>query len=190
MRPAPSGLPGVVVSSLQKFDARPAESIEGICFGASCCAVYEVQSSPVSADPTYPSCRIPNDERVIRHVLDDDATRTDERPTPNGAAGNDSTVGPKRCATQNPRWLEVASPHLGSRIAYVREHAAWAEKYLVFEGDSVVNADVVLNPAGVADNDVARNEYILPEHAIGAQGSPVHDVTKMPDFGSCTNAHR
>src|SRR5437016_751781 len=76
-------------------------------------------------------------------------------------------------------------PHyLRARISDVRKDAGWAAKYVVFENNSGVQRNVVLNLDILPHNNVTRDRNILPQHTSFADLCPSQNVARVPDFGS------
>src|SRR5262249_30193134 len=77
----------------------------------------------------------------------------------------------------------VFSADLGAGGLDVSEHATRAAKDIVRQLHSLVDADIVLNLAAVADAHVGSDHDILSDRAIAADDAAPDDVGKMPDAG-------
>jgi hypothetical protein len=103
---------------------------------------------------------------------------------PDHVSADDRGVGPDGCASPNPRWLELLfAADESARIDDVREHTTRATKYVIFEDDAFVNADVVLNLATIADRHVGADHYVLAERTPPADRNIPQYVTEMPNDG-------
>jgi len=76
----------------------------------------------------------------------------------------------------------------GTGVSDVREHCGGTDEHLGFEGDAIIDGDVVLDPAPVPNLCALGNEDILTEHAPRAHARARHQVTEVPDFGAGADA--
>ncbi len=126
---------------------------------------------------------------MIGNIFGNHRPCADEGVTPDGMAADDCAVCPQGCAFFDEGGTHLV--HLGNLRPGVvdvgKNHGRSAED-TVFQSDTFVNADVVLNLAIVPDNHPVGNKYvltditILPNERTGANMSPV------PDTGSCADA--
>ena len=118
---------------------------------------------------------------VLRHY----GTGADEGVAADGMAADDCAVGPQSGALFHEGWADLV--HLGDLCPWVvdvRKHHGWAAEDTVFEGDTLIDGDVVLNFAFVADDGVWAYYDVLADVAVLADFGAGQDVREVPYFGA------
>ncbi len=123
-------------------------------------------------------------EGVGLDVLGDDGPGADEGVFAERDATHDRSVGPDRSPFphQGPAVFVLARDGR-ARIVDVGEDHTGAAEDVVLEGHGVEEADVVLDLAATADDNVVGHEDMLPERAIGADAGTAADVYPVLDAG-------
>ena len=120
---------------------------------------------------------------VIGDVFCDDCTGTDEGVLADGVATDDGAVGAERCAFFYEGGADLV--HLADFRAWIvdvgKDHRGATED-AVFQCDTFIDGDVVLDFAFAADDGIGANDDILPDVAVFADFGSVKNVGKMPDF--------
>src|SRR5204862_6210092 len=75
----------------------------------------------------------------------------------------------------------------GPRIVDVGEYRGGAAEHPIFEGDALVNRDIVLDFAAVADRHVGTGHDILAQRAIPADPGTRQNVDEVPNPGAGTD---
>lgn len=122
---------------------------------------------------------------MIRNVFIYHRSGPDKRITPQGNAADNSGIGADRRALfdQSRAKLVYLSYFRPGVVDIGKYHGRPAEN-AVFQSNSFIDADVVLNLAVVADNNIRPDQDILADIAILANFCTRQDVGEMPDFCS------
>ena len=116
---------------------------------------------------------------IFRH----DGAGADEGVTADGVATDDGAVGAERCTSFDKGGADLV--HLAdfrTGVVDVGEYHRRAAKNAVFQSDTFIDADVVLDLAFVADDYVGTNDDILADVAVVADFGTGEDVGEVPDF--------
>ncbi len=117
--------------------------------------------------------------------MGDDGAGGDEGVFPQGDAADEGGVGADGGALLHPgAAVFVLANDGGAGVVDVGEDHAGAAKDVVFEGDGVVDTDVVLHLAVMADDHVVADEDVLAEGAALADAGAGADVGPVPDAGA------
>lgn len=144
---------------------------------------------PVSA-AAYPADSprgVADHKSVVFHVPRDHSTRPDCRIRTDGHATHDGCVCPDRCACSDESWGDLPIGRGGTRPQIVREDGARANKDRVLQGHPVVDGDVVLDLAAVADLRLGIDEDVLSDGATGADFCSTSNMRLVPDIRALTN---
>lgn len=110
---------------------------------------------------------------------------------PDDYPAQDGTVGPQRSALLDQSGDPLAVLGIGRPgIEVVGEDHRGPAEDLVLQGHQIVDGNVVLQPAAVADDRPAGDIAVLAYAAILADRSPPADMTKMPDLGPFSHIDR
>lgn len=130
-------------------------------------------------------------------VFVDHGASTDESVFTDGDAADDGAVGTKSGAFFDHGFaVFVFAGDRRTGVVNVGEYHAGSAKDIVFQSDGIVDADVVLHLAVVADDHVVADKDILPEGAgfadfcLGADMNPVPYAGAFADLGSVVNDGR
>ena len=116
-----------------------------------------------------------------RHVVGDDGSGTYHGVLAHVPATDDGAVGSQRCAAPDARLAKLAlALDKSARIDDVGEYHRGATEHVVLQGDALVDGDVVLYFAAVANLHVAIYVYVLPDIAARSDARAGHDVAEMP----------
>jgi len=122
---------------------------------------------------------------VVGDVFGHDGAGADEGVAANGVAADDGAVGPQGGAALDEGGADLI--HLsdfGAGVEDVGEDHGRAAEDAVFQGDTFVDGDVVLNFAFVADDGVWAYYDVLADVAVLADFGAGEDVGEVPDFGA------
>ncbi len=78
----------------------------------------------------------------------------------------------------------VAPHHGAARIGHIGEHAGRPQKHIVSAGHPRVQADVVLDLAIFAEDNLRADHHVLADVASLAQYRAGHDVAEVPNLGA------
>lgn len=141
------------------------------------------------ADPAVLAGRIAVDEGMVRYVACDHGARPYKGIAPDGRPADDCTVRPQTGPFfDQGRPGFVHAPDMGARIENVCEDHARATKNVIFQGNSLVDADIVLHLAAVAYNCIGANDDILSDIAVFSDDGTGHHMAEMPDLCSVADA--
>ena len=142
----------------------------------------QVQLLAILADPANMPCRHAHHQRVFRYVPGDDGTGTNEGKFANGHAADDGAVGTQSGALFDQGFSVFALAfNEGARVVHVGKHHAGAAEHTLFQRHFVINADVVLYLAAVANDHLVADKHVLAKrHALANAGTRTH-VHKVPD---------
>ena len=102
--------------------------------------------------------------------------------SPMRMAADDGGVGADGGAALDEGRAElVLALDLGTRVVHVGEHAGRPAEHALLERDALVEADVVLDLAGVADGDVGADHDVLPDGHVPPDLDAAEDVAEVPD---------
>src|SRR5262249_26861951 len=98
-------------------------------------------------------------------------------------AADDCGVGPDACPPADQGGTElVLALHKGTRIEDIREHRAGTHKDLVLQCHALIDRDIVLDLAAVADAHIRPDHDVLAEHAVCTDAASGEDMGEMPDL--------
>ena len=118
----------------------------------------------------------------------DDSTGGDECIFTDGCAADNGGVGTYGCAALNQGIAVFVFAADGrARVVHVGEDHAGAAEHIVFKGDVVIDGDIVLYLAVVADGHAVADKDILAQGAIAANFGAAADVYPLPDAATFTN---
>ncbi len=139
----------------------------------------------MAAHPADLMSRIADYKSIGLDVFSDHRTGADKAVFSERCAANKGRIGPDGGPSFKNRFLVLSTPVYGaSRIVYVGEHHARAEKDIVFANHAGINAHIVLDFDIAAEHYVWADDDVLSEVAAGADFSALHHVAEMPDFCS------
>ena len=151
----------------------------------------QIQALAVLAHPADLTGGDAGHEGVGFDVLDDDGAGGDEDIFAQGDATDEGGVSTDSCAALDPgAAVFILTDDGGAGVVDVGEDHAGAAEDVVFQGDGVVNTDVVLHLAVVADDHVVADEDVLAEGTAlanvraGADMDPVPDAGALPYLGA------
>src|SRR5262245_13391603 len=134
---------------------------------ASCFLTLERHLDPTGAHPTCHSCRVSHDKSMVRNVLGNHRTRSDQSIAPDCNATQDGGIGADRRTSFYERSPQLSHPrNLAARVRYVRKDHRWSAEHIVLEGHSFVYGNVVLNLHAIADQDIRSHHHVLPDLAL------------------------
>src|SRR3972149_2824387 len=124
------------------------------------------------------------DEGKIRHVMRDYRHRPYQCVTADSRSAQDSSICPARgpALHQGRQKLNVLID-FGSGIEDVGKDGGRANEYRIFQRHAVIDADIVLNAAAVANADIWPDVHVLAQDAVFAYHRPGANVAEVPDFG-------
>lgn len=140
---------------------------------------------------THPAdlfCRISYREGVVGDILCDHGASTYEGVFTYGVAADDGAVGPQSGALLDEGGANLI--HLGDFrpwVIYVGEDHRRSAENAVFECDAFIYADVVLNLALIANDDIRANNNILADVAVFSYFRSGKDVGEVPNLGAFAN---
>ena len=130
-------------------------------------------------------------QRERRDIGGHDRASGDEGVLADDMTADDRGVGSDRRAALDQRRAEfVLALDAGPRIVDVGEYRGGAAEHPVFEGDTLVDRDIVLDLAAVADRHVGTSHDILAERAIPADPGTRQNMNEMPNAGAGTDLAR
>ena len=98
-------------------------------------------------------------------------------------AADDRRIRSNRCAAPDQRGTKlILALDFCARVENVGENARGSTKNAVFDRDSGVNADIVLELAAIADRQARANYYVLTDNAVAAEYRLGQDMRKVPDL--------
>jgi hypothetical protein len=119
-----------------------------------------------------------------------DGSGADEGVTSNFITADDSRIGANRRPTPDDSLLEFRlAGDKRARVQDICEHAARAAENLILENETLIEADVVLDLAAVADCHVRTYHHVLTNRTTLADRYPAEHVAKMPNHSVRTNGH-
>ena len=141
----------------------------------------EGQAFAGMADPADLFGRHPDHKCMGWDIPRNHRARADEGEGPDRAAADDGGVRPDAGAAGHAGWCElVHSVDVGARCVDVGEDGRRPDEDVVFQGHALVDADIVLDLAAVADPHVGAGHDVLAERAADADPGARDDVTEMP----------
>ena len=78
---------------------------------------------------------------------------------------------------------------MGSWSHHVGEHTRGTTEHIVFKFNTLIQRNVVLYAATIANVDIVAHIDILPQRAVVAQHCPTLDVGEVPNLCSLANDH-
>lgn len=101
---------------------------------------------------------------------------TDSVATKNGGIRADGRASP------HPRGFELMLAfNSAPRIDDVCEDSRGPTEDVIFEDNTVIEGDIILDLASIANNHVRTHVNVLSEYAVATDLGMFHDVTEMPD---------
>ena len=145
----------------------------------------QVQALAMLAHPADLAGGDAGHEGVGFDVPGDDGAGGDEGVFAQGDAADEGSVGADGgAALDQGAAVFVLADDGGAGVVDVGEDHAGAAEDVVFQGDGVVEADVVLHLAVIADDYVVADEDVLAEGAALADAGAGADVDPVPDAGA------
>jgi hypothetical protein len=102
--------------------------------------------------------------------------------TDNGAVGPEGRSLSDHCQTQF-----IHAANMGPGIMDIGKNRGRTAKHIFFQGDTLIDGDVVLYLAAIAYIDLRPNTYILPDGTAISDSGAGQDVGKKPDFCARSN---
>lgn len=100
---------------------------------------------------------------------------------------NDGGIGPDTGSSPDRRGAEfIFARYIGARIIDVGEDTTWTAKHVVREFNAIVERDVVLNLAAVADLDARADHDVLTDRTVLANNGTRQYMAEMPDLCALT----
>jgi hypothetical protein len=158
----------------------------------SCAGTGQViaKAHPAAAHPRAKPGRHPRDEREIRNVAIDDGARGNHGVFADGHTANDCRVRAYGRAAADKRWPNLSCPvDECPWIDHIREDCTWPAENIVFQRNSSINRDIVLNLATVTYTDIRSDHHILTYHTPLSQRGSAQYVAEMPHFRISTYRH-
>lgn len=145
----------------------------------------QIEAEAMAAHPADVSGGIADHERIGRHIADDHRTGPDKRILSDGDAAHDGGVGAKGGAFFHQGSAKfVHAFDFTPGIKHIGEDHGGSTEYVVFEGDALVDGDIVLDLAVVADGDLGSDDHVLADLAGFTEGGAFEQVAEVPDFAS------
>lgn len=142
-----------------------------------------VQLFPAFAHPPALAGRVAGHEGVVGNVFGDHSACADEGVTPDGVAADDCAVGAKGCSFFYQCWSHLIHfADFRSWVDDVGKNHRWAAEDTIFEDDTFINADVVLDFAFVAYFGIGADDDVLADVAVFTDLGTGEDVGEVPDF--------
>ncbi len=139
--------------------------------------------------PPYPSGGIADHEGEGSHGVRNDTAGADKGIFTNLIATDNSDIGTdRRTAVHHRRAIFTLAGDERAGIDNVGEDSRWANEDIILEGHAIINRDIVLNLAAIANYGRGHNDDILTERAIGADVATGDEVGEMPN--ARTGAYR
>jgi hypothetical protein len=139
---------------------------------------------PVTADPAFAGSRNTQHERVIRNIASDYSACSDKGVTTDRGTTDDRRVGANSGPTAYQCFLvKVLSYDFGSGVDHIGKNTRWTTEDVVFQLDTRVYRDVVLDFDIVPDYDVTRHKNVLAQDTAVTNAGLSRDVAKVPDLG-------
>jgi len=140
------------------------------------------QSPSSLANPADESCRHARHEGEAWDVAGYNCPGGNEAELPEGMSADDGGVGTDRGSALDERPGKLGLTLDGcARIVDIRENTAWPAEDLILQLDPIVEADVILNFATVADPYRGADHHVLANGAIFANLALPENVHEMPD---------
>lgn len=140
------------------------------------------------ADPAVLPGWIAVDEGMVRHIACDHGTRPYEGIAPDGCSADDGAVSSQTGPFFDQGWPGLIHPaDMSPGIEYIGEDHAGAAEDIIFQRDALVDADVVLHLAAVADGGVRTDDDVLTDIAVFANDRTGHHMAEVPDFRTATD---
>ena len=120
---------------------------------------------------------------MVRNVGGDDGAGSDHRPFAHRMSADDGAVGSEAgSAFDEGLFIYAVHREGGAWNAHVGKDAGRSAKNIVFEFDALIDGDVVLDAASVADPDSRTYVDILPERTVPSDDCAFLYVAEVPDF--------
>ena len=100
---------------------------------------------------------------------------------------NNRSISANRSAFLNQSFTIKFCTSLGiftTRIDYVRKNHRGSTKDIIFEGNTFIDRDIILNFHKIADYNVVADIDILPNRTAATDFRTGLNMTEVPDFGS------
>src|SRR5579864_3292982 len=122
-------------------------------------------------------------ESVIGNIFRHNRACADEAVAAELDPANDGGVRAHRSATPKDGFLvQRVTVHLRTGVRDVREHRGRPQKDIVFDFDSGINRNIVLDLHVVADDDTRGDLTVLAEDATLPDLRAFHNVREVPDL--------
>ena len=140
---------------------------------------------PVFAHPASLAGRISEDQRVGEDGLCDHRTGPDKRIGPNLIATNDGGISADGGSFFHVRFLILILANDGaSGVDDIGKNHRRAQKNVVVAGNAGVDGYVILHFDIIAQYDIGRDHYVLPDVTAFSDTAIRHDVREVPYFGA------
>src|ERR1043166_1840554 len=139
---------------------------------------------PMATHPTLLSAWVSYNQGIVWDVIGDHGAGGDEGVAANCDTAENGGIGPNSSAASDQRLLVETSPaHLRARVGNISEHTRWSQEHVIFDDETRVDRDVILDFHIIADNRASIDVYVLAKDAALSDLGPLHDMGKMPNLG-------
>ena len=150
---------------------------------------FFVKFASTGADPAYLFCRISHHQGVIGHIACHHRTGPDKGISADPVAADNGAIGAQGGTLLNQGGPDLFhAPDVGPGIDDIGEDHAGAAEDVIFQGDTFIDGNVILNLASLSDGDVRTDHDILTDVAVIAEEGTGQNMGKMPDL--CPPADR
>lgn len=141
----------------------------------------KLQFHTAMAYPPVQFGRITVNQRIVRDIASDNGTRADEAVGTQCGSAHNRCVGTDASALSDKRrFVFVLTWYMRSWIYDIREDSRWSAKYVVFENDTGVYGNIILNFDVIADLTAWRYHNVLADIASFSNSAISHDVAEVP----------
>lgn len=147
----------------------------------------EIEDITVCTHPTGYFRWHSGDYGVSGDIFGNNCSRSHECAFVESDTANDGGIGTYASSTldKSPNVVVACrSRVLAPGGANIREDHTRATEYVVFNNDTLVHADVVLNLHAVTDANLVGNKHILSQTAVLTDDGIGHDVAVVPDLSA------
>ena len=122
-----------------------------------------VEALAALTHPSHPSGGDTCHEGIVLDITGDHSTSRNERTASDGMTTDDGAISTQRRTLADERaGVDTMNWEMSTRGDDIGEHTRGSTEYVVFNLDTFVDRDVVLNAYTVADDDVVAYIDILP----------------------------
>ena len=149
----------------------------------------EVEFLAVAAHPTNAPRGITHHQCERRHIFRYHGACTDEAVCPQTVSANDGGIGThRRAALDDGLAVLSLAADCGARVEHIGEHHARTEEYIVLATHTCIDRHIVLYLAVPAQHHIGRDNDVLPDVAVLADGAARHHMAEMPNLGALAYA--